>query len=62
MTNNPYTHARDTHVVTSIRIEEELINEYDKLAYLSGRSRNEVICLTLKYAKDNVKFVTGIEE
>ena len=41
----------------TIRLERELQEEYDKLSARSGRSRNELMCMALKYALDNLKFV-----
>lgn len=47
----------DKSVVMTIRLERELQEEYDKLAAQSGRSRNELICMALKYALNNLKFI-----
>lgn len=42
-------------IVTSLRWSQALQEEYDKVAYKSGRSRNELICMALRYALENVK-------
>lgn len=47
----------DKSVVMTIRLERELQEGYDKLAAQSGRSRNELICMALKYALNNLKFI-----
>ena len=47
----------DKSVTMTIRLERELQEEYDKLSATSGRSRNELMCMALKYALDNLKFV-----
>lgn len=43
----------DTHVIMSLRLERELQGEYDKLSGRTGRSRNELLCMALRYALDN---------
>lgn len=47
----------DKHTIMSLRIERALQEEYDKLAQKSGRSRNELMCMALKYALDNLEFI-----
>ena len=47
----------DKSVVMTILLERELQEGYDKLAAQSGRSRNELICMALKYALNNLKFI-----
>lgn len=41
--------------VLSIRIDLALQSKYDQLAKESGRSRNELICMALQYALDNLE-------
>lgn len=41
----------------TIRLERELQEQYDDLSAKSGRSRNELMCMALRYALDNLKFV-----
>ena len=46
----------DKSIVVSVRMNRELRDEYEKLSSKTGRSRNELICMALKYALDNVSF------
>ena len=36
----------------TIRLERELQEQYDDLSAKSGRSRNELMCMALRYALD----------
>lgn len=47
----------DKHVIMTLRIERELQEEFDKLAAKSDRSRNELMCMALRYALDNLEFL-----
>lgn len=49
-------------VVMSIRIERELQEAYSELADKSGRSRNEVMGMALRYALDNLEFIPADTE
>ncbi len=44
-------------VNTSIRIEKALLDSYEDLANRTGYSRNEVMCMALRYALENVELV-----
>ena len=44
-------------VTFTIRIDRELQEEYDSLAFSSNRSRNELINMALKYALNNLEFI-----
>ncbi len=48
----------DKSVVTTIRIDRELQEEYDKLEGKSNRSRNELINMALRYALANLEFIS----
>lgn len=52
----------DKSVVMTIRLDRTLQEEYDKLAALSGRSRNELMCKALSFALENLKFVSDDTE
>ncbi|WP_368280257.1 CopG family transcriptional regulator [Enterocloster citroniae] len=54
--------TKDSKVVMTIRIDRELQEEYDKLAGISNRSRNELICMAMRYALENLEFVDYGEE
>ena len=51
----------DKFVVMKLRIEKDLQEEFDKLASKSERSRNEVMCMALKYALEQLEFTTKSE-
>ncbi|MCI9355155.1 MAG: ribbon-helix-helix protein, CopG family [Firmicutes bacterium] len=51
----------DKFVVMTLRIEKDLQEEFDKLASKSERSRNEVMCMALKYALEQLEFTTKSE-
>ena len=44
-------------VTMSLRLDRQLQAEYDQLAQNSGRSRNELMCMALRYALDHLEFV-----
>ena len=45
----------DRSITMTIRLERELQEQYDDLSAKSGRSRNELMCMALRYALDNLK-------
>ncbi len=47
----------DDKVIMTIRIEKELQEKYDDLAGKSNRSRNELVCMALRYALENLEFL-----
>ncbi|MDC7290184.1 ribbon-helix-helix domain-containing protein [Blautia schinkii] len=47
--------------VLTIRIDKKCLEDYDKLAAKSGRSRNSLIKMALQYALDNLEFVSDKE-
>lgn len=47
---------KDNKVVMTIRIDRQLQEQYDELAGKSNRSRNELICMAMKYALENLEF------
>lgn len=47
----------DKTVVMTLRIEKELQEEFDRLAAKSDRSRNEVMCMALRYALEHLEFI-----
>ena len=47
----------DKTTLMTLRLDRELQKKYDNLATLSGRSRNELMCMALQYAIDNLKFI-----
>lgn len=49
------TPKEDKTVTMTIRIDRALQEEYNLLATKTNRSRNELICMALKYALDNME-------
>ena len=49
------TPKEDKTVTMTIRIDETLQEEYNKLAAKTNRSRNELIGMALQYALDNME-------
>lgn len=47
----------DKSVVMTLRLDKGLQEEYDKLSAQSGRSRNELMCMALRYALDKLEFI-----
>lgn len=45
----------DTSVTMTIRIDRVLQEEYNNLSAKTNRSRNELICMALKYALNNME-------
>ena len=48
------TPKEDKTVTMTIRIDKSLQEAYNKLSARSDRSRNELICMALQYALDNM--------
>jgi len=51
------TPKEERSVTMTIRIETEYNKKLEDIALKSGRSRNELINMALKFAFDNVEFV-----
>ena len=49
------TPKEEKTVTMTIRIDASLQEEYNKLAAKTNRSRNELICMALLYALDNME-------
>lgn len=49
-------------VVVTLRMDEELQEAFEQLAKKSNRSRNEVMCMALRYALDNLEFLPDERE
>lgn len=47
----------DKSIVMTLRLDRGLQEEYDKLSARSGRSRNELMCMALKYALEHLEFI-----
>ena len=56
------TPKEDTSVTMTIRIERALQEEYNDLAVKTNRSRNELICMALQYAIENMELKEVLEE
>lgn len=51
------TKKEDKSVIMTLRIDKSLQEEYDILSQKSDRSRNELMCMALRYALDNLEFI-----
>ncbi|NBJ83850.1 ribbon-helix-helix protein, CopG family [Enterocloster clostridioformis] len=47
----------DKSIVMTLRLDRELQEEFDALAAKSDRSRNELMCMALRYALDHLEFI-----
>ena len=45
----------DSSVTMTIRIDRAIQEQYNELAVKTNRSRNELICMALQYALDNME-------
>lgn len=45
----------DECVVTSVRLDKDIIERLDAIAAKSNRSRNQLVNMALRYALDNLK-------
>lgn len=52
----------DKSVVMTLRLEKNLQEEFDKLSVQSDRSRNELMCMALRYALEHLEFIPESEE
>ncbi len=49
------TPKEDKTVTMTIRIDKSLQEAYNNLSLKTNRSRNELICMALQYALDNIE-------
>ena len=56
------TKPLDSSVTMTIRIDRALQKEYNDLAAKTNRSRNELICMALQYAIENMELKEALEE
>lgn len=47
----------DKSIVMTLRMDKDLQEEFDKLATRSDRSRNELMCMALRYALEHLEFI-----
>lgn len=47
----------DKSVVMTLRIDRELQEEFDILSGKSDRSRNELMCMALRFALEHLEFI-----
>ena len=52
----------DKSVVMTLRLDRELQEAFDKLAMQSDRSRNELMCMALRFALEQLEFITDDPE
>lgn len=46
--------SKNQTLVISLRLDSEIVEQYDELAKATGRSRNDVMVMALKFALDNL--------
>lgn len=47
----------DKSIVMTLRMDRELQKRFDVLAAKSDRSRNELMCMALRYALEHLEFI-----
>ena len=47
----------DKSVVMTLRLDRDLQEEFDKLSVQSDRSRNELMCMALRFALEHLEFI-----
>lgn len=47
----------DKSIVMTLRMDRELQERFDLLAAQSDRSRNELMCMALRYALEHLEFI-----
>lgn len=50
-------HRKKETVVMTVRLSRKLQGEFDTLAAKSDRSRNELMCMALRYALEHLQFL-----
>ena len=48
-------------MVVSLRLPKDMLADIDKVAAVAGRSRNEILLMSLEYALENLEIQTGGE-
>lgn len=51
----------DKTVIMTLRMDRKIQEEFDELSAKSERSRNELMCMALRYALDNLEFISEDE-
>lgn len=51
----------DKTVIMTLRMDRKLQEEFDMLSAKSDRSRNELMCMALRYALDHLEFIPDDE-
>ncbi len=52
-----YDKKADTHTIITLRMERDIQQAFDELAGKSAHSRNELMCMALRYALAHLEFV-----
>lgn len=48
----------DKSIIMTLRLDRELQEEFNKLSAKSDRSRNELMCMALRFALDHLEFIS----
>lgn len=51
----------DKTVIMTLRMDRKLQEDFDMLSAKSDRSRNELMCMALRYALDHLEFIPDDE-
>ncbi len=58
VTSKTSKYKEDPYNITTLRMPKEIRQEFDKLAGKSDYSRNQLMCMALQYALDNLQFIS----
>ena len=62
MTEKNTEKKEDKSVVMTLRLDRDLQEEFDKLSVQSDRSRNELMCMALRFALEHLEFIPESDE
>lgn len=48
----------DKSIIMTLRLDRELQEEFNKLSAKSDRSRNELMCMALRFALEHLEFIS----
>jgi len=48
--------------IVSMRLSKEMLTDIDAVAQATGRTRNEIMTLSLEFALNHMQIITGEEE
>lgn len=57
VTSKTVKYKEELYDIITLRMPKEIRKEFDKLAGESDYSRNQLMCMALQYALDNLQFI-----